>query len=148
VNNLSLRERSGLTAAQESGIYTPMYEVVCCVLHYGSITMSLSTPSENATRFKLWNNYITSPESAALSNISALFGGVVIAAFVLTTLRGVRAQCSEGVPFKRGIPFIGSWSFFTHRYEFIEDGLRRLGSKFRFSILNVRRTWLKWFVYR
>lgn len=43
----------------------------------------------------------------------------------------------DGFPLKRGIPFIGSWAFFTSRELFISDGLRRLGNTFIFKLIHV-----------
>ena len=100
--------------------------------------MSLNAISENATR--LLNAYVTIPDTSAQVPLSPiLLGGFTLAAFVLTTLYTKQSSKGDHVPYKYGAPFVGSWQFFTKRYQFVYDNLKRFGGKFRFSILQVCR---------
>lgn len=103
------------------------------------ITMNFQSITENAT--KLWTTYVSNPTSPdspiAVPTLNTLvLGTIVFFAFILTTLN-VSARRGDKVPYKRGIPFIGSWTFFTRRYRFVEEGLKKLGGRFRFNILHV-----------
>jgi hypothetical protein len=96
--------------------------------------MSFNVLSDNAT--KLWDHYIVHPVSHNDLHLNALlFGGIACLAFIATTLYTHRTD--KLVPYKHGIPFVGSWSFFTNRYRFIEDGMAKLGGRFKFKILEV-----------
>ena len=90
--------------------------------------------SENTT--KLWDHYVTSPViQNDLSVNTLLLGGITCLVFLTTAFYAQRS--SNVVPYKYGLPIVGSWSFFTNRYRFLQDGMKTLGGKFKFSILKV-----------
>jgi hypothetical protein len=98
--------------------------------------MSLNAISDNATR--LLNSYVAIPDTTTrMPSSPFLLGGFTFAAFVVTTLYTRQSSKGDQVPYKYGAPFVGSWAFFTRRYYFISDSLKRFGGKFRFSILQV-----------
>lgn len=69
--------------------------------------------------------------------ISSLFA-------LLVYLGSQRLPCkdSDGFPFLHGLPFIGSWDFFTRRHFFAHEGLVKLGDVFSFNVLQVRLPYL------
>ena len=65
-----------------------------------------------------------------------LTGGVVLVLTLLSKFAGFAN--GSGVPHKSGLPLVGSWSFFTRRHRFVDEGVRRLGNVFSFKILHAR----------
>lgn len=65
-----------------------------------------------------------------LAGVIGVFGLVIAAAWNNKSLSG-------DLPVLHGAPIIGHFRFFSERYTFVNDGLRKLGSAFQFKILNV-----------
>lgn len=70
----------------------------------------------------------------------ALAAGVVTLSKLYST---IGSSNDQGIPRKYGYPIVGSWAFFTQRYQFIDDGIKKLGNIFSFKILNVSSTWFE-----
>ena len=93
---------------------------------------------------RLWSTYIpTSPSNSRIyphiTVYTTVLASIILAAVVVSSLTNSGSNDGVKVPYKHGIPFIGSWAFFTRRIRFIEEGFRSLGSAFRFNILHVSR---------
>lgn len=77
---------------------------------------------------------------------SQLFLAMVISSlFALLIYLGSQhlpSKDSDGFPFLHGLPFIGSWDFFTRRHFFAHEGLVKLGDVFSFNVLQVRLSYL------
>ena len=76
--------------------------------------------------------------SLELSKANIYSGGLATVSFVLLIafVNGF-AWNWKGFPTKRGIPFVGSWGFFTSRYAFIQEGLQKFGNYFYFNVIHV-----------
>ena len=74
--------------------------------------------------FPTWNALVV---GGALTAFAAVFSAFLT--------RKVLQQ--DQPPILRGTPFFGHWRFFTERYDFVNEGIRKLGSMFQFYILNV-----------
>ena len=66
-------------------------------------------------------------------------------AWTLAALLGVaslpsvyKSLLGGDVPHKSGIPFVGSWAFFTKRHRFIQEITQKFGNMVSFNILHVR----------
>jgi hypothetical protein len=76
----------------------------------------------------------------ATSTASVLAGALAFLLVALITVKSISWSNQKNpheFPFVRGIPFIGSWEFFTRRYDFVQRGLDRLGNVFRFKLVKV-----------
>ena len=92
---------------------------------------------------ELWTTYTSSDSSDSLVSSTTvnttILASIVFAAFVVSQYSGANAR-NDGnvkVPYRRGIPLVGSWAFFTRRVRFVDEGFKKLGGMFRFNILNV-----------
>ena len=97
-----------------------------------------------ANALKLWSTYFPNSSPGSLVSPTAV-NTTILASLVFVTFVAVRVANASSddevkVPYKRGIPFIGSWAFFTQRIRFVEEGLKTLGTAFRFNILHVSCT--------
>ena len=94
---------------------------------------------------RLWSTYIpTSPSNSRIyphiTVYTTVLASIILAAVVVSSLTNSGSNDGVKVPYKHGIPFIGSWAFFTQRIRFVEEGLKTLGTAFRFNILHVSCT--------
>lgn len=72
-------------------------------------------------------------------NDTAIVGGLLaILVIVLTWSNKKASKGIRRIPTLRGPPVFGHWRFFTDRYAFVNEGLKKLGSVFQFQVLNVR----------
>lgn len=63
---------------------------------------------------------------------------VAVGVVALSRVYGLLVTSNEqDIPRKAGYPIVGSWAFFTQRYQFIDEGIRKFGNIFSFNILNV-----------
>lgn len=95
------------------------------------------------------NATFESPFPTTLNHLKQLDGffdiytiGLVSSALiVLTSLGGhfLQRTDKDGFPFFSGLPVIGSWKFFTKRYNFLHEGLAKLGDVYSFKILQVSK---------
>ncbi|TDL20336.1 cytochrome P450 [Rickenella mellea] len=65
-----------------------------------------------------------------------LFGTSSGALFCLIALVLFLSRNTDKIPRKRGIPVVGSWTFFTARHRFVTEGVRKLGNIFTFNVLH------------
>lgn len=65
-----------------------------------------------------------------LASVVGVLGLLIAAAWNNKSLSG-------DLPVLHGPPIIGHFRFFSERYAFVNDGLRKLGPAFQFKILNV-----------
>ena len=65
-----------------------------------------------------------------------LAGALGLVGFIIAAAWNQKSFSSEP-PILHGPPIIGHFRFFSERYSFVNDGLRKLGSAFQFRILNV-----------
>ncbi|TDL20334.1 cytochrome P450 [Rickenella mellea] len=56
--------------------------------------------------------------------------------FLIALALFISNRTTDKIPRKRGIPFVGSWTFFTARHKFVTDGLKKLGNTFTFNVLH------------
>lgn len=80
-------------------------------------------------------------EGLRLATISVVAAVSILAILVFKTRR-VHVK-TEIIPSAPGIPFIGSWAFFTRRQSFLEAGINKYGKIFRFNIIHVRRAYFE-----
>ena len=71
-------------------------------------------------------------------NALAIGGALTAIAALLSIL--VNRKAADEPPILRGTPIFGHWRFFSERYDFVNEGLRKLGSTFQFYMLGVRST--------
>ncbi|TDL20337.1 cytochrome P450 [Rickenella mellea] len=45
------------------------------------------------------------------------------------------SRSAGAMPRKRGLPYVGSWTFFTARHRFVTEGIKKLGNIFTFNVL-------------
>ena len=93
------------------------------------------------------NATIESPSSTLLTRLAQLDGpldvytvGVATSALILLTTFAshlIPRKDKDGFPFLSGLPIVGSWKFFTKRYNFLHEGIAKLGQTFSFKILQV-----------
>lgn len=97
--------------------------------------------ASNIYLLTLVTNLVRVIETFQAESTQFIFAAAVALLFVtlLTTifLSWSYQKSVHDVPFVQGIPFIGSWQFFTRRYDFVRRGLEQHGSVFRFKLVNV-----------
>jgi hypothetical protein len=97
--------------------------------------------ASNIYLFTLVTTLLRVIETFQAKSTQSIFAAAVASLFValLTTkfLSWSNQKNVHDVLFVQGIPFIGSWQFFTRRYDFVRRGLERHGSVFRFKIVDV-----------
>src|SRR6266436_7368261 len=71
------------------------------------------------------------------SILAAAVASLVVALITTKSLSWSSRTNVHDVPFARGIPFIGSWQFFTRRYDFMKRGFEQYGNVFRFKLVDV-----------
>ena len=65
-----------------------------------------------------------------------VLASLVVFGAVLTVLVGRKS--ADRIPELHGPPIFGHFRFFSDRYFFVNEGVRKLGSIFQFKVLNVR----------
>ena len=93
------------------------------------------------------NSTVESPLPTIFSRLAQLDGpldvytvGVATSALILLTTFAsqlIPRKDKDGFPFLSGLPIVGSWKFFTKRYNFLHEGIAKLGQTFSFKILQV-----------
>ncbi|KAH8115445.1 cytochrome P450 [Phellopilus nigrolimitatus] len=80
---------------------------------------------------------LSSTEGPNLYGLGLLTG----LAGVLATVYVFKSTDEDGVPYKASVPFIGAWGFYSRRYSFIQEGLKKLGNVYSFRI-NRHKVWV------
>lgn len=73
-------------------------------------------------------------------NINSTFWAyAALSASVILALYAKRTRKSDGYHYLPGLPIIGSWAYFTRRYDFLHDAVvaKREGKISKFKLLNV-----------
>lgn len=85
-----------------------------------------------------FSSFVHKVQSHEIPNSPYLLGIVVGGVCILVTVISLLSNTGDRVPYQNGMPFVGSWAFFTRRHRFVNEGIQRLGNIFAFNILHVR----------
>ena len=106
-----------------------------------TIVQALASPPANVassfSRLIHVETGLLNTKDMTLAGLLVVLMSVIVYASFGRRLAAGKVVSPDTVPFLRGMPIFGHWRFFSDRYAFVNEGMRKSGSAFQFNILNV-----------